>query len=147
MPPLLALPSSSTRAWNRYSSQVCASVCLAQGSPPPKRPSGPDRPARAGGTYRFAHLTPSANQALGPAVAPVLGKWPVWLQKSPANRQPGKCRRVCHPFELAWAACSSRHRNVRTVLLLGLLQHHGQCATSRPSLAPESLGRIGQRPA
>jgi hypothetical protein len=32
---------------------------------------------------------PSANQALGPAVAPVLGKWPVWLQRAQQNRQPG----------------------------------------------------------
>jgi hypothetical protein len=73
MPPLLALPSSSTRAWNRYSSQVCASVCLAQGSPPPKRPSGRDRPARAGGTYRFAHLTPLRKPSLGSGSSPCFG--------------------------------------------------------------------------
>ena len=73
MLPLLALPSSSTRAWNRYSSQVCASVCLAQGSPPPKRPSGRDRPARAGGTYRFAHLTPLRKPSLGSGSSPCFG--------------------------------------------------------------------------
>jgi hypothetical protein len=50
----------------------------------------------------------------------------VWLQAPQQTGSEGKCRVMCHPFELAWAACSCfAPQNVRAIRLVGLFHLMG----------------------
>lgn len=103
--------------------KVWASVCPGSGVTVPKPQNAQAAVTDQGwaGTYRSHIANPSTPQALAPGSNSCFGQVVRVAGRAPANRQPGRCKTMCHPFELARAAMhlAPQKRARNAFLLLG----------------------------